>query len=293
MPRLSPATVGVLMAAFAALMWSTSGLLIKVVTLDGFVLSGLRSGIAGLVLLPFLRPRHLEWNANLLMVMGAYGFTMVGFVFATRWTAAANAIALQSTAPAWVFVISLAVYGRVRLVLALPILLILAGMAAFLAEPVVGSSREGNLMALLTGVSFALTQLGFSRLRGPAVSVVCLCNLLTAAVCLLLAPQGFRPGTVSPAEWTAMVYLGCGQMALGFFLFTAALRRIEVGQASILAVLEPLFNPLWVFLAIGEIPSAYGMAGWVLVLAGIVADTLLRRRLAVLPGPKGVRPPQA
>ena len=160
-----------------------------------------------------------------------------------------------------------------------PILLIVCGIAAMLSEPSAGASLQGNLLALFGGLTFAVTQMTFKRIGQPAAGVIALSNLCLAAACVAVRPGAFLLAAIPVWEWVSLVYLGAIQIGLGMVCFIAGLRRIPVGQASILILIEPLLNPLWVFLVIGEIPSRYGFAGFALILAGLLADLWVRLRL--------------
>ncbi len=268
--------VGISLVLFAASLWSTSGMFVKVLTVESFAFLGLRAGLAFLALAPLIRPSALRFNWNLLLLIVAFSATQICFVFATRWTTAANAIALLSTAPVWVFLFGWLAARRVQPRLLWPILLIVCGIAAMLSEPSAGTSLQGNLLALFGGLTFALTQIAFKRIGQPAAGVVALSNLCLAAACVAVRPGAFQLLDIPIWEWVSLIYLGAIQIGLAMVCFIAGLRRITVGQASILTLIEPLLNPLWVFLAIGEVPSRYGFAGFALILSGILADLWVR-----------------
>lgn len=263
----------------AAVLWSTSGFFIKILTLESIPLTAVRAGIAFVALAPFARWRAVRLDRNLLVLALAFTATQLFFVISTRWTTAANAIALQSTAPVWVFLAGCLAARRVNLPLLWPILIILGGIAVMLAEPVQGTSLAGNLVGLLSGTTFATTQFFFKRVNQPAVGVVALSNLVTLAICLSIQPTILRGISIPAWEWVSLVYLGAIQIGMGMVLFTTGVDRISVGQASVLTLIEPLLNPVWVFLAIGEAPSAYGLAGFALILGGILFDLWTRLRL--------------
>ncbi len=285
--RPTPHAAGIVLVLAAALLWSTSGIFIKVLTVHSFALTGLRSGLAFVSLLPFLPRERIRLERPLITLVLAFSATQLTFVIATRWTTAANAIALQSTAPAWVFLFTWLATRRLHLPLAVPIVLILGGIAAMMSEPAHGTTLQGNVLGAVSGVSFALTQMSFQRVRVPVVTAVALANLGSAVTCVLLQPRAFALGAIPAWEWTVLVYLGAVQTALAFLCFTTGVRRITVGQASILTLAEPVLNPVWVFLAIGEIPSAYGFTGAGLILSGILADLWLRlRRPGLVMGPR-------
>ncbi|HKI98480.1 MAG TPA: DMT family transporter [bacterium] len=274
--------LGIGLVLLAALLWSSSGLFIKLLHVNPLALTGLRSGLATLSLLPFVRYRALRLDGTMLVLMVAFSLTQAFFVTATRWTTAANAIALQATAPAWVFLLGWLATRRVQAPLLLPMALIVGGIAAMLAEPAHGTSLQGNLLGLASGLTFAVSLICFKRVNQPAVGTVALANLASALGMVALFPGAFRLGGIAGWEWGVLVYLGAIQIGLALLCFTAGVRRITVSQASVLTLLEPLLNPVWVFLVIGELPSAYGFTGYALILAGIVADFWLRLSLPSL-----------
>jgi drug/metabolite transporter (DMT)-like permease len=287
-PGRSELTRGALLVLTAAVLWSSSGLFIKVLTLHAVALTGLRALMAALTLAPWVRWRAVRLDRTLAVLTLAHAATTLLFVTSTRWTTAANAIALMSTAPGWVFLLGGLAARRFEVPLLWPLGLIGAGIAAMLAEPTQGTSLQGNLLGLAAGFTFAVVQMCFKRINQPAVGVVVLSNLGTALVCVALAPHAFRLAEIPPWEWAGLVFLGAFQIGVPFLCFTAGLRRITVHQASVLVLVEPLLNPLWVYLVLRELPSAYGFAGYALIFAGIVTDFLLRLWLPSLqPRPGG------
>ena len=262
----------------AALLWSTSGLFIKVLEMHALTLSAWRAVFAALALLPLLRPSQFRFSPALLLLMLTYGGTMVGFVYATRFTTAANAIALQSTSPGWVFLFTCLVLRRVPLALLPPMGALLAGIAVMMSEGDGGAGEAamlGNLIAVSTGLTFAMTHLAFSRIAQPPAGAIIATNLLVAAVCFLLTPED-PLAAVEGTEWAAVIYLGAAQIGLAFWCFTIAFRYIPVPQASMLTLLEPLLNPVWVWLMIAELPSIHGVLGMAFILAGLLGDTVVR-----------------
>jgi drug/metabolite transporter (DMT)-like permease len=278
----TPVRAGIALVLLAALLWSTSGVLIKSLRLESAAIAGVRAAIAGLTLAPFLRylrPKALErGNAlRLLVLLCAYTGTVLCFNFAIKWTTAANAIALVYTSPAWVFALTCLAERRMPGRLAIPIALVLAGVAVLLAEPVQGTSLRGNVLGLLAGACFGTFTFLITRLRQPAIALVSLCNLFAGTSLFLLFPAAFRWGEFSGSDWLVLGFLGVFQIAAGHVCFTAALQRIPATQASMLALGEPLLNPLWVFLFLGEVPSAHGFAGLAVILSGVFTDFWVRR----------------
>jgi DME family drug/metabolite transporter len=282
---LTSHSAGILLVLAAALFWSTGGVALKSLTLPSLTIAGVRALIAGVVLSPFLPRLAWRWDWRLLPLLGGYTGTVLCFTAAIRLTTAANAIALVYTAPAWVYGLTCLAERRVPWRLFLPVALILAGLGIILAEPAHGASATGNLLGLLAGLAFGLFTFLVPRLQQPPIALVSLCNLFAGTFLFLLFPGALLPGAITARDWATLAFLGIVQIALGHLFFTAALKRIPATQASVLALAEPLLNPVWVFLLLGEVPSGHGFAGLAVILGGVCADLGLRR--------KARRPPAA
>lgn len=277
---LSPGATGVLLALAAAFFWSTSGMFIKVLPIDPLPLAGLRCAMAGVLLLPLLRPAQLvrpRLDRDFIILIVFYTAVSLSFVTATKWTAAANAIALQSTSPAWVFLVSCLLARRIFWRFSAPILIILAGLVIILLEPARGTNFMGNLLGLNSGLFSAGFIIFYARVQRPVIQLLVVMNLAAAALMFLVQPGAFRVWEIALSEWLMLAYLGGVQVGLAYICFYAALKRISTTQAAILSLLEPLLNPIWVYAAVGEIPTGYLFAGGGLVLSGIAVDTWLRR----------------
>jgi drug/metabolite transporter (DMT)-like permease len=283
-----PAGPGLLLGVAAPLLWSSSALFVKILPFAPIPLAGVRALIAGLALAPFWRPRGLKVTPALAGLAASYTVSVACYVSAVKLTTAANAIALQATAPAWVLGLTWLAQRRIRPILAPPVALVLAGVAAMLSEPAADMAGtrgvEGNLLALVAGAAFGVFTFLLPRVHLPAPGRVALCNLGAAAALFLVGPGAFLDLRPTPLEWLALVYLGAIQIGLATVCFAAAMTRLSVMQASVLALLEPLLSPVWVWLAIGERPSAYGLAGGMCIFAGIVADLAIRLRWPRLTG---------
>jgi len=151
-----------------------------------------------------------------------------------------------------------------------------------LFEPASGTSLQGNLLGAASGLTFALTQIASKRINQPAIGAVALANLASALICFALRPGEFQLATIGLWEWGALAYLGAIQISLAFVIFTVGVQRISVAQASVLILIEPICNPIWVYLIIAEVPSAYGFAGYGMILGGVGVDIWLRLTLPSL-----------
>ena len=256
-------------------MWSLGGVLIKMVSVDPVLITALRALISGLALAPFIRPKKIKWSWQLPLLIFGYGAISTCFVVSTKLTAAANAIALQSTAPLWIFLATFLFYRKIDWHQAFPVGLIAIGLAAILAEPTVGTSTIGNLIALCAGVFFAINTRLLKKLGGDnSVGLISICNLAAAPFIWLLVPRGAQISQVSPGDWLIIGIMGVFQLGIPYALYTVGLRHTTAQKATMVALIEPTFNPIWVLIFIGEIPTPYAIAGGILILLGLLADTL-------------------
>ncbi|MGI6711325.1 MAG: DMT family transporter [Bacillota bacterium] len=267
---------GAMYVALAAILWSTGGVFIKLIPLDPVLIACLRCAIAGLVLLPFIHFKELKVSWQLVLLVLCYGGLSLCFVTATKLTAAANAIALEFTAPLWIFLFDTIYSRKIVWKNALPLILIIIGLGVILSEPVIGSSFQGNLIGVVCGVFFAGITLLF-RVVGKTntIGVVGLCNLIAAFLIWFLVPAGSTTAGTDITGWLVLIYLGLFQTGGGYAVYAWGLRYISAQKASMIALLEPVFNPIWVGIFVHEIPTIYGIMGGLFILLGLVADTLI------------------
>jgi drug/metabolite transporter (DMT)-like permease len=258
----------------AALCWSFGGLLIKRVDWPPLAVAGGRGIIAALFLAATTRGLKFTWSPVQLGAAVAYAATTVLFVLANKLTTAANAILLQYTAPVWIALFGAWFLGeRTTRKDWLTVGAVLVGMVLFFADGLQFSSVTGNLLALASGVSFALMILTLSRQKnsGPPVESIILGNLLAFVIGL---PFMLRAPLPSPGGLTALAALGVVQLGVSYWLYARALQHVTALEAVLVPVIEPILNPVWVLLAIGEKPSGFALAGGSIVLTAVTVRAL-------------------
>jgi drug/metabolite transporter, DME family len=269
---MTPARRGALLVLGAALLWSTGGIGIKALADPALKVAFFRSGFAALTLLLLLRPRLPRWTPAFAAALVSYAACLTTFVVATKWTTAANAIFLQYSGVVWVLLFS-PVFLRepFRRRDAAAIAFALGGMALFF----VGKFRAGgagDAMALLSGVFFAGLVLALRSERdGGAEAAVTWGNVLA---CAALFPFVAGDLALTARSAAILLFLGVFQLAGAYVLFVRGLRHVTATQASLLGMLEPIANPVWVFLFLGERPGIYALAGGAVVLTAIAWRTL-------------------
>ncbi len=282
---MSSALAGRLEVLGAAASFSTGGAAIKATTFTGWQVACFRSGVAALAVLLFLPSSRRGWDRRTAWVGLAYAATLILFVLANKMTTAANAIFLQSTAPFYLLLLGPWLLREpVRRSDLLFMVLVITGITLFfVGDPVPLSTApepvQGNVLALLSGVSWALTIAGLRWLErgavrsGAGMATVAAGNLLACLICL---PKALPLGAASPADWGVVVYLGVVQIGLSYVLLTRGVRNIGALETSLLLLLEPALNPVWAWVLHGETPGALAIAGGGLILGCSLVRTLRR-----------------
>ena len=270
---------GALLIAAAALLWSTGGLAIKLVPLGALGVVFWRSFVAGLFLLVVFRPARERWRHAAPSTVVVYALMILTFVTATKMTTAANAIFLQYTGPLYVLALAPVLLKEpFRKIDAAAVGVALAGMSLFFVGRLDSGALLGNLVAVASGLFFGLTILLLRRdASGDAIPSVIAGNLAAAALALPFAWGHLALDTKGIA---LVLFLGIFQLGISYVLFVKGLRTVPAAEASLLGMLEPMFNPLWAFLGLGERPSTWASLGGAIVLLAVAGRTLARRARA-------------
>jgi DME family drug/metabolite transporter len=270
-----------LLLVAAAVLFSTGGAAIKWTTLTAWQVAGMRSLIAAIALLVFLPDARRHWSGRNWIVGLVYACTLVLFVAANKLTTAANAIFLQATAPLYIL---LAAPWLLREHIRrddLPFMLAVAtGMAAFFVgvdAPVASAPNPpaGNVAAATSGITYALTVMGLRAVARAepraTLNTVVSGNIVAAAICL---PIGWPIAGAVPSDWVALVWLGVFQIGLAYLCLSKGVRDVTALEASLLLLAEPVLNPVWAWLAQGERPGGWALAGGVLIVAATMVRAL-------------------
>jgi drug/metabolite transporter (DMT)-like permease len=271
--------------ALCALLWSTGGLFVKLVSWNPFALAGIRSLVGGLVILIYIRRPRFTWSFAQIAGALCYAACMIGFVTANKLTTAANAILLQYTAPLYA-----AIFGWIFLkekASALDwvtIAVVVGGMTLFFMDRLSLGNMLGNVVAIASGVFFAGAIVAFrAQKNGSPLESILLSHAVTFAVSIPFLWSGW-PGL---AGWGGMAFLGVFQIGISSILLSYGVKHVTALQSLLTSVLEPIFNPLWVFLAIGERPGPRALAGGAVILVAVTARSVLSLRSAVRPAGAG------
>jgi len=251
-----------------AVLWSLAGVFIKYLDVPPLVIVFYRSLFAFLVFTPFLRRRDWQISWPIVGSVLSYSAAISAFVAANKLTTAANAIVLQYTAPIFVFLFSRFVLReKVSRLNAGSLVLCMIGIGTISMDSIGQPEMAGVGLALLSGLLFAAYMV---NLRGTQrVNPVYLTWINNLGCALLLLPVVKSDLALHPAQCGILAVMGAVQLGLPYFLFSKGLQSIPLQEASLIALIEPVLNPIWVAIAVGEIPSTATLTGGGLILIGL------------------------
>ncbi len=274
MQNITEHNKGILAVFLTAILWSSGGLFIKLISLDSMELSFFRCAIAAVVFALMFRKRILKLNRLALLNSFAYAVVLILFVIATKTTTAANAIFLQSTAPIYVLIfeplLTKTKWERINII---TIVVCFLGMILFFMGDLTPGDIRGNIAALLAGVAFAAFFLGMKKNDSQyGESSIFYGNVIVALICI---PFITDMNSISVQDFAMVSFLGVFQIAFAYALFSYGLKRIIAVEASIISMFEPVLNPIWVFIGYGEVPSFYAIIGGIIIMTAITVRTLI------------------
>ena len=278
MDSLSERRKAILYLALAAILWSTSGLFVKILDWQPISILAGRSLFASIVFLVYLRRLPTRFNRWQLLAAGMFILTQFLFVTSTKMTTAANAIFLQYTAP--IYVVLLAFWflrEKPSRTDWLSMLIIFLGLTLFFGDKLSTDGFYGNLLAILSGVTSAVMMVAFRAQKdgNPAES-----NLIAFLITATLGFPFVLKETWTVTNWLILAFLGVFQIGLAFIFFTQGIKHIPALEANLIGTLEPVLNPIWVFLFYGESMGAFALIGGLVVLGGVTLSAIGSARAA-------------
>lgn len=258
----------VLFLIIAALLWSLGGLFIKSIQWDAISIAGVRSFFAAVLIFAFIpESRKLPKTFAIWLGSFAYAGMVITLVLATKMTTAANAIFLQYTAPIYVAIISCLFLKEKISNKDLSVIVCTGiGMVLFFIEEFSFASIVGNLLGITSGICFAIMVICFRYIKNTEPSTVplygnLLAFILTVGFWQMPLPNGF--------SILALIFLGLFQLGLPYLIYSRALKHVTPLESVLIPAIEPILNPIWVFLVVGEKPSFWAICGGLIVLTVI------------------------
>jgi drug/metabolite transporter (DMT)-like permease len=258
----------------AGILWSLSGVVTKKLPLEPLTIALYRGLFAGLALLPFVPARKRVFRPVMIPLGLIFGAMTGCYLGAVKLTTAANAIFLQYTATFWVVPLGLVFlrerpdrHARVGIALAM------IGIALIVGWGYDGRPDEwkGIVLGVASGLGFALVATGMRGLRDlDSIWLSAVYNLFGAvALGIGIGLSGRAVGLPSAAQAIVLLAFGVIQMAIPYVLFAKGLQEVGTAEAGLIALVEPILNPIWVVLVVGEKPAFPTLIGGCLLLSGV------------------------
>ena len=280
------AWTGPLFIALSAIAWSFSGVLSQGLNWNGFSKTGVRGIVAALIFALFRKTFRVKITLGLVLGALAVALTSLLYMSATLYTSASNAIVLQYSMPAYVILLNLLFFRQKpskRDIIT--VLFIMFGVLLCCMEGLTGGGMLGNALSLLSGLTFALVFFA-SRLPGcDPISYSYLGNVFSIAMAVSLffdpnvhfIPIQTYSSSMIAMDFTKALLLGVS-LGIGYLFFSLGIKKTTAVSAAVITNLEPVLNPVWVFVFLGVWPGIFGILGTVIVLVTVTVHSVVKSR---------------
>jgi len=262
---------GPLCMAGASICWSFGGLCLKFVQhWNAMSIIGLRALFAAIVFAIFRKGLKVRFTKGNVLAAIFLASTTVLFVFANQLTTAAAAVLLQFTAPVFILFIEFIFYRKKpRLSEAMAVTFTILGIMLFFADQLDAGHLLGNVLAIISGLTFAFVFVCNKRPDTEPEQSVMLGFLINTVVWTPFA--FFDPNiTADLVPWGFVILMGTIQVGLAYVFFSIGIKRTSALLACLIVAIEPVLNPVWVALATPERPGRYALVGGIVIILTIV-----------------------
>lgn len=263
----------------ASILWSTSGMFVKLIDLNPVAIAGYRSLIAAVIVFLFIRKFSLKLTWNKVLGAISYASMVILYVSALKKTTAASAILLQYTAPIYIAMLGgWLLKEKASLRDWIVIMFVIGGMVLFFLDKIGAGNILGNILAIISGIAMAMNAIFMRREKDadPLENVLLGCILTT-----LVSIPSMIQSVPDKNGWIGLILLGVFQLGLSYVLYAKAIKHISALESVFISLIEPLLNPLWVFIAIGELPGGLSILGGAVVLISVTIGCIKPRKKPV------------
>lgn len=265
-----------------AALWSIAGAVMKWVDCHAMAIACIRGAFAALTIFTYMRIKRerLVLTRNTLLNAAFLGLTCTSFVLANKMTTAANAVVLQFTSPVFVMLGSAIFYKqRFRPFDICAVVCTLGGMVLFFLDDLDAGHLIGNLIAIASGLLLAGMFLTVNHAgERERMSGLFLGQLLSALIGLPFL--FFTQNSFTPQNIGLLALLGVFQLGVPYILLGLASGHCPPLACSLISAVEPLLNPVWVALFVGELPGPWALAGAAVVVGSVTGWCILKDRTA-------------
>jgi len=266
----------------AAILWSTSGLFIRLLDWHPVVIAGTRGFVAAVFLivirLLFPVPKNTagkNFTFSFWASAIAHAFMVITFVSANTLTAAANAVLLQYSSPIWTALLAWwIIKEKPRWEHWGALVLVIGGLLIFFRDSLGSGALTGDALGVISGVFIAIHVVFLRKTKdGNPRDVLLAAHIIAAVISipfLFLHPPELTASSVMP-----ILFMGLIQQGAASLLFAYGIKHLSAIQAMLTSTIEPLCNPVWVFLFLAEMPSVSAIIGGALILIAVVFSSLI------------------
>lgn len=272
-PNVSKPVARVMMVS-VALCWSTMGVAFKFIDWDPLVIAAVRNLLTFLYLAAYRRSMKFSLKKDVVIGALIAYLTQTAFTYANKYTSAANAIVLQYTNPVFVVLISwLFLHQKVKLRDIVLSLIMIGGTALFFLDDLSAGQLLGNVCGLISGIGMACSILYACNNPADLQEYTMLNSLISVVVGIPAAIQ--HPPQFDVASLIAVFFLGVVASGIATVLMAKSAPHLASVEVSMLLMLDPILNPVWVALAVGEIPGILALIGMVIVIGCVIINILV------------------
>ena len=279
---------GEIMMVICGVLWSMSGITMKYINWSPLLIVGGRGIFSAVIIYVSMKMSgyRLKVTRKSLGIAFLTFMNLVCFVSANKFTTAANAIVLQYTAPIFVLIVTAFILKRrLKTHEIVTVLIALFGIVLFFMDQVSNNGMFGNILAVTSGffmgIMYALT--GEIKDDGERISGLVLGHTSLAVICIPLGVLMTDPAEITLLPIMLVVFLGVVQMGIPYSLYGRATALISGVEVSLISMIEPILNPIWVALIYGEIPGSRALVGAVLIIGAVAAYTIIDARFPAQP----------
>ena len=274
--------MAMLAMVIAATLWSTGGFLIKLIPWNPLFIAGGRSLISAGVTYLMMRCLKIRPKLNKQVALAAFCLLVClgGYVTANKFTTAANAIMLQYNAPIMILVLSALILKRpMQKKQIIAVSLTTIGIVLFFLDQLSPGGIFGNIVAVIAGVGYGGFMLCIQETGDDDAmrySSIFYGHLLTAAVGLPACL--FSPPELSLTPCLALLALGVFQLGIPYVLVGVASKHSSALANTMIGMLEPILNPIWVALLVGEKPGFFALIGGAIIIGTVTVWCIIESR---------------
>jgi len=276
---------GLLLVTLSAVMWSTGGLIVRVLgSLDSWTVVFWRSVFAAAFLGCFMLVRDGRGTADLFRRMGLPGFIValcfatasIALIVALNLTSVADALIIMSSAPLVAALLAWVVLGEQPTFSAfLAIFACISGVAVMVSGAWGHGTVAGDMVAMLIALGYGVAIV--TMRRHPEIRMTPAVFTGTGLAALVVLPLAV-PFSPAPMQFALLIVFGAAQLGMGLAIFVTGARLAPAADVALISTLEPILGPFWVWLVIGETPGVAALAGGSIVIAALIGYTIVTRR---------------